>query len=318
MDLISIIVPVYEVEEYLSRCIESILAQTYQNIEVILVDDGSPDRCGKICDEYARKDSRIKIIHQQNGGAVKARLAGLEIASGKYIGFVDSDDYINPHMYELLYNHIQSDNGYDIVWCDVVIELQERQFVTKLDASENPSELLRQLLKGQYPGWMCNKLISSDFYKQCSIFQDPSCSMMEDVLIMTQLLYNNPKLKYVNEALYIYNRTNENAMTSGKVFNKALKNMEHIETFLKDKGCFHSYYNEFSTFAMKAKIELLNSFQYDLAKTIFPYSHKSLSSYPLKWPYRILYYLFFNTGNFGKLIHFLHLQLRIKNPISIK
>ena len=99
-DLISIIIPVYNVAVYLPRCLDSILAQTYKNLEIILVDDGSKDNSGKVCDEYALKDSRIKVIHQKNQGVSVARNAGLRIAKGDYIGFVDSDDYIETNMYE--------------------------------------------------------------------------------------------------------------------------------------------------------------------------------------------------------------------------
>ena len=102
MPELSVIVPVYKVEKYLSKCIDSILAQTFTDFELILIDDGSPDRCGEICDEYAAKDSRIIVIHQQNKGVSAARNAGLEIAKGKYIGFVDSDDWIEPEMYQIL------------------------------------------------------------------------------------------------------------------------------------------------------------------------------------------------------------------------
>ena len=102
MPKISIIVPVYNVEEYIHRCIDSILAQTFTDFELILVNDGSHDQCGKICDEYAENDSRIKVIHKKNGGLSDARNAGLEIAQGEYIGFVDSDDYIEHDMYEKL------------------------------------------------------------------------------------------------------------------------------------------------------------------------------------------------------------------------
>ena len=97
--LISVIVPVYKVEKYLHRCVDSILAQTYTNLEIILIDDGSPDRSGEICDEYAAKDSRIRVIHQKNAGLGAARNAGLDVCSGEYIAFVDSDDYILPEMY---------------------------------------------------------------------------------------------------------------------------------------------------------------------------------------------------------------------------
>ena len=106
LPLISVIVPVYKVEPYIHRCIDSIIHQTYQNLEIILVDDGSPDNCGKICDEYAAIDSRIKVIHQKNGGLSAARNSGIDICKGEYIGFVDSDDCIHPEMYQRLYDDI--------------------------------------------------------------------------------------------------------------------------------------------------------------------------------------------------------------------
>lgn len=104
--LISVIVPVYKVEQYLHRCVDSILAQTYPNIEVVLVDDGSPDRCGAICDEYAQTDRRVQVVHRPNGGLSAARNSGLDVCHGEYIGFVDSDDYISAEMYMQLYHDI--------------------------------------------------------------------------------------------------------------------------------------------------------------------------------------------------------------------
>ena len=100
--LISVVVPVYKVEEFLPKCVASIRGQTYENLEIILVDDGSPDGCGAMCDGYAREDARIKVIHKKNGGLSDARNAGIDIARGEYIGFVDSDDWIEPEMYETL------------------------------------------------------------------------------------------------------------------------------------------------------------------------------------------------------------------------
>ena len=112
--LFSVIVPVYKVEKYLHQCVDSILAQTFSDFEVILVDDGSPDRCGVICDEYARIDSRVKVIHQENGGSVKARHAGYGLCSGSYIVHVDSDDYIATDMLELVAEQVQT-HGVDAV-----------------------------------------------------------------------------------------------------------------------------------------------------------------------------------------------------------
>ncbi len=101
MPLFSIIIPVYNVEKYLNKCVDSVLNQTFTDFEVILVDDGSPDNCPAICDSYAEKDKRVRVIHKQNGGLICARKSGLEAARGDYIGFVDSDDWIEENMYEL-------------------------------------------------------------------------------------------------------------------------------------------------------------------------------------------------------------------------
>lgn len=118
MDIISVIVPVYKVEKYLDKCVQSIVDQTYQNLEIILVDDGSPDNCGAMCDAWAEKDSRIKVVHKVNGGLSDARNAGMVIATGEYIGFVDSDDCIAPEMYALMHSRILAD-GSDIAACGV-------------------------------------------------------------------------------------------------------------------------------------------------------------------------------------------------------
>ncbi len=112
MPAVSVIVPVYKVEPYLRRCVDSILAQTFTDFELILVDDGSPDNCGAICDEYAEKDSRVKVIHKKNGGVSSARNMGLDAARGEYIYFCDGDDYIEK---ELLADAVQAMSGYDMV-----------------------------------------------------------------------------------------------------------------------------------------------------------------------------------------------------------
>lgn len=116
MPEVSIIVPVYKVEKYLDRCIESLIAQTLSDIEIILVDDGSPDNCPSLCDRWAKKDSRIKVIHKENGGLGFARNSGLDIACGEYVGFVDSDDFVKHDMYEALYSAAKNEDA-DIAMC---------------------------------------------------------------------------------------------------------------------------------------------------------------------------------------------------------
>ena len=120
---ISIIVPVYKVEKYLDKCVRSIVEQTYKNLEIILVDDGSPDNCPAMCDEWARKDSRIAVIHKENGGVSSARNAGLAACTGDYVGFVDYDDWIEPDMYEYLLDISMKSNA-DVSRCAFVIELE--------------------------------------------------------------------------------------------------------------------------------------------------------------------------------------------------
>ena len=118
MELISIIVPVYKVEPYLDKCVRSIVEQTYKNLEIILVDDGSPDNCGAMCDAWASKDSRIRVIHKENGGAGLARNIAIDLAQGEFISFIDSDDYIEPHMYEHLLSLMVED--VDIAECELL------------------------------------------------------------------------------------------------------------------------------------------------------------------------------------------------------
>lgn len=129
-DLISVIVPVYKVEEYLARCIESIIKQTYENFEMILVDDGSPDNCGKICDKYAAKDERIKVIHQRNSGLSAARNAGINIMRGKYVTFIDSDDFVHETYLEVMYRLIKK---YGIGVCQVSFEQGKADIFPKLE-----------------------------------------------------------------------------------------------------------------------------------------------------------------------------------------
>ena len=108
---VSVIIPVYNVEKYLEECIQSVLKQTYKNLEIILVDDGSPDNCPKMCDEWAKKDSRIKVIHKQNGGASSSRNTGLDVMTGDFMCFIDSDDFIAKNYIEVLYNNLIETNS---------------------------------------------------------------------------------------------------------------------------------------------------------------------------------------------------------------
>ena len=121
---VSIILPIYNVEKYLDRCVDSLLNQTLKDIEIIMVDDGSPDNCPQMCDEYAKKDRRVKVVHKKNGGLGFARNSGLDIANGEYVAFVDSDDYVGLDMYKTLYDRAEVDKC-DAVFCGFRTEVRQ-------------------------------------------------------------------------------------------------------------------------------------------------------------------------------------------------
>ena len=132
--LISIIVPVYNVEKYLGKCIESLIDQTYPNIEIVLVDDGSRDDSGRLCDDYQMQYSFIKVVHKENGGLSQTRNVGLKLAKGVFIGFVDSDDWIEPNMYAILIS-VLIETGADIAVCNYMAEAEDSSFIKKKSKS---------------------------------------------------------------------------------------------------------------------------------------------------------------------------------------
>lgn len=183
--LISIIVPVYGVEKYLTQCVQSLINQTYKNLEIILVDDGSPDNSGALCDELAKTDTRIKVIHRPNGGLSAARNDGLAIASGEMLGFVDSDDYIDNDMYHYLYSLLSKYDA-DISVCAFrkfseesgVLQKENAEEITSYSNKQAMKLLLEDELIGSHP---CNKLFKR------SIFGDlkfPEGRVYEDIALM--------------------------------------------------------------------------------------------------------------------------------------
>ena len=165
--LISVIVPVYQVEPWLERCVDSIRNQTYRNLEIILVDDGSPDRCGEMCDQFAREDNRILVIHRENRGLSAARNTGLDICRGEYIGFVDSDDYIHPEMYARLYSDICS-LGTKLAFCQPMMCYKEKASFppAKADvASFSKEEILEKSLRDIIWFSACTKLYHNSLFE---------------------------------------------------------------------------------------------------------------------------------------------------------
>lgn len=209
MPTVSVIVPVYKVEPYLRTCIDSILAQTYTDFEVLLIDDGSPDNCGAICDEYAARDERIRVIHQENQGVSAARNLGMAEAKGKYIAFVDSDDAIHPQMFELLVP-VLDNTDYPFVHCtfhrshdDDVCDFPERYSFSMDDVQELTSEdgMLRMMDWKTYGHYIVKGIYRADYIRQ---FLFPLGIRWEDVIWSGEVVGNAGKYAYVPYDLYSY------------------------------------------------------------------------------------------------------------------
>lgn len=201
--MISIIIPVYNVEEYLSRCIDSVLNQTHKNLEIILVDDGSADNCGKICDEYAQKDSRIKVIHKENGGVSSARNAGLDIAQGDYVAFVDADDYVEKEMCEYLLKEMES-GEFDIIqynYCDVLEDGTLVSANIKNRTYDNYNDILYDAFTRNIH-FGITKFYRRDVVKNIRYRTD--LSRAEDMLFFLECAKKTARLKTTDKILYYY------------------------------------------------------------------------------------------------------------------
>jgi len=231
-DLISIIVPIYGVERYIKGCIDSIINQTYKNLEIILVDDGSLDNCPSIIDEYAKKDSRIKVIHKKNGGLSSARNEGLKIATGKYLGFVDGDDTIKPEMYEVLINLINKynsdvaissfekvciDDNDNIIFNNEEQKKLEEKVITK-------SETLKMMmLDGDVGNFVCTKLFKKELFDGITF---PEGRVYEDAATTYKLIDKSNKIVFTNLRLYNYLYGRVGAITSSFTPKKILDSLE--------------------------------------------------------------------------------------------
>ncbi len=218
--LVSVIVPVYKVEPYLRRCIDSILCQTYRNLEIILVDDGSPDNCGAICDEYALKDTRIKVIHKVNTGVSAARNTGLDNAKGKYVGFVDSDDHIVPEMYERMTMAIES-NDADIVFCSYFSEVSPVNVKSdySVELSLPTEEYQKRMRYGMSSVEVWSRLFRRTLFEAIRF---PEGRRYEDFIIMPALYDKANKIVGMDDRLYYYNLYNTSSIMA--LTNKTLEN----------------------------------------------------------------------------------------------
>ena len=213
MNKISIIIPVYQVEKYIKRCLDSILSQTYSNLEIILIDDGSRDMSGKICDEYAIKDSRIKVIHQDNAGVSVARNKGLDICTGDYVTFVDSDDFLEPFMYEKMMEKVTEYNC-DVVMCDCVKDdgVIQTPYTHDIRAGFYDYDQLKEeyyphllmMENVEYPATISNWLLLFRRKVASSVRYIEGVRYSEDLLFGAQLLYNAKSFYYMKGEFYYH------------------------------------------------------------------------------------------------------------------
>ena len=251
---ISIIVPVYNVEKYLEKCLESLVNQTLKNIEIILVNDGSTDSSKNICERYVEKDKRVILVNQVNKGQSAARNKGIEIARGNYIGFVDSDDYIELDMYEILYEKLIQEDA-DITICQVNMVNSEGQVLSnninknKKGYIENGNDAIIRYLKNGRWG-LCDKLYKARFIKNIKFLEGKSCG--EDHLGIISILKNTKKIVTIETYLYNYVMRENSTTTAGfsvksfdiphvweEILKEAvsLKNAEFIELVEMRKIC---------------------------------------------------------------------------------
>lgn len=254
--VISVIVPVYNVEKYLTRCIDSILAQTFTDFELLLIDDGSKDKSVAMCDEYAKKDSRIRVFHKKNGGVSSARQLGVEKACGIYSIHVDGDDWIESNMLSSMYESI-IENKADMVIADffedtsncVIYNCQKTNSVSSID-------ILKDILSGNLFGSLWHKLIKHSIYKQFNIHFIPNINYCEDVLVLAQMLQHNIKVVFLREAFYHYDQSNSNSITR----NYTAETFKSRKLFISelDKILPQSLYDYVIVAALRVHIEALH------------------------------------------------------------
>ncbi len=242
---LSVIVPVYNTEKYIHQCVDSLLAQDYSDMEILLIDDGSPDHCPQICDMYAKKDSRIRVIHQENKGIAETRNIGIREANAKYIAFLDSDDYILPGMFSNMMKYFGMDERTDIVICDwnTFYDGKEDKLIAH-HQNINPvwtTEKIRdEFLFDHYPNYTWNKIYRKELFNGVTI---PAGIPYEDLLIMAPLMARAKKIVYVPEVYLCYRMHASSFSMTPKIKKKLgmyLAWREH-EQVCEEYGCLEPF-----------------------------------------------------------------------------
>lgn len=209
--LVSIVIPAYKVEKYMKRCLESILGQSYKNLQIIVINDASPDKTGEICDQIASKDSRIEVIHHSiNQGVSAARNSGIQVARGEYIAFVDGDDFI---AYNLIEKCIANIHSSDVVIFNVSTVRKNEIIENHMENSffKNRDTVYKAIIEDKIPNYLCNKFFKSSFWNSIRLVENTE---FEDLMIMPLVFKNIQSVVYLDEPLYFYNCDNDNSITN--------------------------------------------------------------------------------------------------------
>ena len=255
---ISVIVPVYNTEKYLHRCIDSVLAQTYKDFELLLIDDGSKDSSGAICDEYAARDSRVKVFHKENGGVSSAGNAGLAIASGDWIMHLDGDDWIAPDIQERLIRKGE-DTGADIVMGDFLFAYSDRDILYSLpDWDNNKTASLNRYITSV---WTCvwGGIHKRSLYEEYQLICPQGVTYCEDFHLMARLCYHAKKVVNIHQPFYHYRQQEGSVMHN---LNKKTEQDEQwvyqdIIRFFKEQGVYDDYRKSMCWRMLKATQDLV-------------------------------------------------------------
>lgn len=257
---ISIIVPVYNCEELIQRCINSLLKQTYKNIEILLIDDGSKDNSGKICDEYEKKDSRIKVFHKENGGVSSSRNLGLKKMTGNYFMFVDSDDYLDFNSIESLINNLKKDD--EIIGLCYKEIFDNKEKIKRRPIIYTRDDFIVSILNNETPGCCWGILYNSNLQKKENLFFDSNTNYMEDTLFLINYLIiaDIAKVNFIDLAYYNY-YVNPSSLTHSNISINTIKGYHYSLDKINDLTNY--IYDEFVTndkiFLLEACCTLINN-----------------------------------------------------------
>lgn len=232
---VTISVPVYNTKQYLATCLDSLINQTLKDIEIIIVDDGSTDGSGEICDEYAKKDNRIKVFHKENGGLASARQVGLDNTTGEYYTVCDSDDWVELNLYEKLYNKAIEDD-YDMTYCDIYFNYEKGYqskhscHIPKLDKDS----LIRDALAHKITMNTFNRIYKTELFKKYGISYEPGINQGEDSLIFKKQILHPIHIGYINEPLYHYRRIINGNSYTNNLTKKSIEQIEFIRNWEKE------------------------------------------------------------------------------------